>query len=153
MLTARIGFPRCGKNNRTAYTPVSLEHLQQNMVINTWFIKLVCVPKTLLECSKRWVLVVNELVELVKLVVWGQDCAVGTNYGGIWCWNAYERDTRRTHHISVRSSIWQDFCCYARQGNDAENRLPESEAKHVVEGTLGTSSGRISSSQDPFDWH
>jgi len=153
MLTARVGFPRCEKDNGTAYTTVSLEHLQQNMVINTWFIKLVRVPNPLLECSKRWVLVVNELVELVKRVEWRQDCAVPTNYGGIWCWNAYKWDTRRTHHIGVRSSISQDFCCYARQGNDAENKLPESEARHAVEGTLGSSLGRISTPQDPFDWH
>ena len=150
MLTARIGFPRCEKNNRTAYTPVSLEHLQQSMVIDTWFIELVRVPKPLLKCSKRWVLVVNELVELVKRVVWQQDCAVPTDYGGIWCWNVYERDTRRTHHISVRSSIWQEFCSYARQGNDAEDKLPENEARHAVEGTLALSR-RMSSLQDPFD--
>ena len=151
MLTARIGFPRCEKNNRTAYTPVSLEHLQQSMVIDTWFIELVCVPISLFECSKRWVLVVNELVELIKRVVWRQDCAVPTDYGGIWCWNAYKWDTRRTHHIGVRSSIWQEFCCCARQGNDAEDKLPENKARHAVKGTLETSSRRMSSLQDPFD--
>lgn len=89
------------------------------MGAHTTLVKLVRVPEALLERPSRWVVVVDQLVEVVYRVVRGQRRPVPALH------RAYLLHGRRAHLGHTRA--WREVCVQASVGR--EGLHPESESE------------------------